>query len=189
MRTLQIVVIVFLHFSLLHGQDTFAYEFEAQLYSNSDGSEFFLGNWTETGETTNPTGGRIRVNSNQLRFVNLDTRYITRNLDLSGYVDVTLTLDYDRDRGDESMDVQLFNGSIFVTVATVSGTNSLSYDLDTSEISSSSAIRFVATDGDWDAGDDRYFIDNVLFTTQIPDQPPLVVGSGDQAYCPGGSRL
>ena len=188
MRTLLLVVIVFLHFPLLHGQDTFADEFEAQLYSNSDGSEIFLGNWTETGETTNPTGGRIRVNSNQLRFINLDTRYITRSLDLSGYADVTLTLDYDRNRGDESMDIQLFNGTSFVTVATVTGTNSLSYDLDTSEISSSSAIRFVATDGDWDGGDDRYFIDNVLFTTQIPDQPPLVVGSGNQIYCPGGSQ-
>ncbi len=189
MRFLQVFlcVVSVLCFCQLRSQDTFADNFQSVSYANSDGSELFLGNWTETGETTNPNNGRIRIVGDRLRFQNLDTRYITRNLDLSAYNDVTLTLDYDRDRGDESMDVQLFNGSSFVTIATISGTNSLSYDLATVEISASSAIRFVATDGVWDGSDDRYYIDNILFTAQIPDQPPLVVGSGDQVYCPGAS--
>lgn len=189
MRTLQIFICIglLLYLCSVHGQDTFADNFQVQSYSNSDGSELFLGNWVETGETTNATSGRIRVNSNQLRFTNLDTRYITRSLDLSGYSDVTLTLDYDRTNGDESMDVQLFDGTSFVSVVTITGTGSVSYDLDPSEMSSNSAIRFVATDGNWDSNSERYFIDNILFTAQIPDQPPLVVGSGNQLYCPGGS--
>ncbi|MEP3210458.1 MAG: C-type lectin domain-containing protein [Maribacter sp.] len=189
MRILQnTVFILFFIFATLvvRGQDTFADNFQSVSYANSDGTELFLGNWSETGETTSPSGGRIRINSNQLRFTNLDTRYITRNLDLSGYSDVTLTLDYNRTDGDESMDVQLFNGTSFVTVVTITGTGSVSYDLDASEIGVNSAIRFVATDGSWSSSE-RYFIDNVLFTAQLPDQPPLVVGSGSQVYCPGGS--
>lgn len=189
MKTFDLLVCLFLVFAscfVVRGQDTFADNFQSVSYSNSDGSELFLGNWTETGETTDPDANRIRVNSNQLRFTNLDTRYITRNLDLSGYSEVTLTLDYDRTNGNESMDVELYNGTSFVAVVTITGDGSVSYNLDASEISSNSAVRFVATDGVW--GDsERYFLDNILFTAQEPDQPPLVIGSGNQVYCPGGS--
>lgn len=167
-------------------QDTFADNFESVSYANSDGTELFLGNWTETGESTSASGGRITVNSNQLRFVNIDSRYITRNLDLSAYTDVTLTLDYNRTNGDEVIDVLLFNGTSYSSVATLSGTGSLSYDLDSSEISANSSIRFATASGNWGSSE-TVFIDNVLFTAQIPDQPPLVVGSGNQIYCPGGS--
>lgn len=190
MKTFKLFVCLFLVFAssfIARGQDTFADNFSSVSYSNSDGSELFLGNWTENGETTDPSANRIRVNSNQLRFTNLDTRYITRNLDLSGYSDVTLTLDYNRTVGDESIDVQLFDGAAYTSVATLTGTGTISYDLDLSEISSNSGIRFVATDGSWDDSSERIFIDNVLFTAQVPDQPPLVVGSGNQIYCPGGS--
>jgi hypothetical protein len=177
----------------ISGQETFADEFGSQLYSNSDGSELFLGNWLEAGETTSPSAGRIRIlnratGDSRLRLQNLDTRSISRNLDLSGYLDVTLTLDFERTNGDETIDVQLFNGTAFVTVANLNGTNSISYDLDASEISSNSAIRFISGSGNWDGGSERIWIDNVLFTAQLPDQPPLVVGSGDQVYCPGGSQ-
>ncbi|MDB4292738.1 hypothetical protein N9954_04970 [Maribacter sp.] len=192
MRTLKrLLSLFFLSAACLvaKGQDTFADNFESQNYSNSDGSEFFLGNWTETGEATDPTVGRIQIRTDgRLRFRNLDTRYITRSLDLAGYVDVTLTLDYDRTSGDESLDVQLFNGTSYVSIATLTGTGSLSYDLDPSEISAASSIRIIATDGDWDVNAEQIFVDNLLFTAQLPDQPPLVIGSGEQAYCPGGSQ-
>lgn len=188
-RIVSLVVLLLFAAKSLCGQDTYGDNFQTALYSNDDGSEDFSADWVETGEGTNPNSGRIQIRNDQLRFQNLDTRYITRNLDLSGYVSVTLTLDYDRDRGDESMFLQLFNGTAFVNVATLTGTNSLSYDLDPSEISANSAIRFVAADGVWDTGSnlDRYYIDNVLFTAQLPDQPPTVVGSGNQIYCPGAS--
>ena len=110
-----------------------------------------------------------------------------KNLDLSAYSSVTLTLDFERTNGDESIDVQLFDGTSFVTVANLNGTGSISYDLNAIEISSNSAIRFISGSGNWDSNSERVWIDNLLFTAQIPDQPPLVVGSGNQIYCPGGS--
>lgn len=189
MRILQISITVFcLQFAIfaVRGQNTFADNFESVSYSNSDGTELFLGNWTENGETTSPSADRILINSNQLRFTNIDSRYITRNLDLSGYSDVTLTLDYDRTNGDETIDVELFDGTSFVVVDNLNGTGSISYNLTTNEISSNSAIRLTSGSGNW-GGSERVFIDNILFTAQIPDQPPLVVGSGDMLYCPGAS--
>lgn len=191
----QKIILAFLFlpcFSLL-GQETFADNFDAVSYANSDGTEVFLGNWVETGEGTNPSAGRIRILERttgdfRLRLQNIDTRYITRNLDLSGYSDVTLTLDFERTNGDEIVDVQLFNGTAYVTVASLDGTGSISYDLDAIEISSSSAIRFTTGSDDWDSNSERVWIDNLLFTAQIPDQPPLVVGSGDQLYCPGSTQ-
>jgi len=169
-------------------QNTFADNFQTVSYSNSDGTELFLGNWVETNETTSPTAGRIRVNSNQLRFLNMDTRYITRNLDLSPYASagVTLTLDYSTTDGDESIDVQLYNGTTYATVATLTGNGSLSYDLNTAEMSANSGVRFISGTGGWSATE-TMFIDNLLFTAQDPNQPPLVLGSGDQLYCPGAS--
>lgn len=190
MKALQLLIcsVLFSCFCQLNAQDTFADSLNTVSYANSDGSDLFLGNWIETGEGTNPNGGRIRIRNDQLRFQNLDTRYITRNLDLSGYLDVTLTLDFERTSGDETIDVQLFNGTSFATVENLDGTGSISYDLDMSQISSNSAIRFISGSGDWDVNSERVFVDNILFTAQIPDQPPLVVGSGNQVYCPGSSQ-
>ncbi|QLG44016.1 C-type lectin domain-containing protein [Costertonia aggregata] len=173
------------------GQDTFADDFNVRSYTNNDGSENFLGGWVETGENTNATNGRIRIDNNgtnrRLRFTNMDGRYITRNLDLSAYATATLTLDYERTNGDETITVQMYNGSNFVSVGVLSGTGSFSYNLNPNEISANSAIRFIATDGNWDVNQERIYIDNLLFTAQLPNQPPVVAGSGSQTYCPGGS--
>ena len=38
--------------------------FNSASYSNNDGSDNWSGDWEELGETTNPTGGRVMVNSN-----------------------------------------------------------------------------------------------------------------------------
>jgi len=54
------------------GQDTFSDTFSSVSYSNNNGTQNFSGNWVETNETTNPSAGRILINSNQLRFRNLD---------------------------------------------------------------------------------------------------------------------
>jgi len=194
LRKIQISITICLILCIfpLFGQDTFADNFGAVSYANSDGTELFLGNWVETGEGTNANGGRIRIRDraagdSRLRLQRIDSRYITRNLDLSAYIDVTLTLDFERTNGDEIVDVQLFNGTSFVTVASLDGTGSISYDLDASEISSNSALRLISGSGIWDGNSERVWVDNVLFTAQLPDQPPLVVGSGSQLYCPGGS--
>ena len=145
------------------GQDTFSDTFSSVSYSNNNGTQNFSGNWVETNETTNPSAGRILINSNQLRFRNLDSRYIDRTLDLSAAVSATLTLDYQRTNGNESILVQLYDGSSFNTVATLVGTGSISYPLAASEMSGASAIRFRTGSGNWGSSE-TVFIDNVLFT-------------------------
>ncbi len=188
------VLLVFCFLILVNvsrAQDTFADNFDVRSYSNNDGSVNFSGIWQETGETNNSTAGRIRIDNNasnrRLRFTNLDGRFITRTLDLSAYIDATLTLDFERTNGDETITVQLFDGTSFINVGILSGTGSFSYDLNPNEISANSAIRFIATDGDWDGNQERIFIDNLLITAQLPNQPPVVAGSGNQIYCPSGS--
>ncbi|MCP4975017.1 MAG: sodium:calcium exchanger [Maribacter sp.] len=148
---------------MVMAQDTFSDTFSSVSYANNNGSLNFATNWVETNETTSPSGGRILINSNQLRFRNLDSRYITRTLDLNGATSVTLTLDYDRTNGNESILVQLYNGSSYNTVSTLTGTGSLSYTLAPSEISSSSGIRFRTGSGNWGSSE-TIFIDNVVFT-------------------------
>jgi len=157
MKTLHTIIctVLFLTFSQIKGQDTFADNFQSISYSNNDGSQAFSGDWVETGETTtpasDPTIGSMTISGNRLDLLNLDFKYITRNLNLSAYDDVTLTLDYTTIVGDETINVQLFNGTNFVNVALLAGTGSISYALAANEISSQSAIRFVTASGGWTA--------------------------------------
>lgn len=170
-----------------NSQDTFGHNFQSSSYTVNDGSENFSAGWTETNEGTNAGGGRILVNSNQLRFRNLDSRYITRNLDLSPYETVTLTLDYNRTNGNESIDVQLYDGSSYVAVANLNSGSNLSYTLNSNQIIANAGIRFRSGSGTNWGNSEAIFIDNVLFTATLPDQPPVVAGSGSQIYCPGSS--
>jgi len=190
MKKLQIIfyVVPCLFLCRLSGQETIADNFQNVSYSNNDGTQSFLTGWVESGsgETTNPNAGRIQVRSNELRFRNMDNAIITRTLDLSTFVTATLTLDYNRTSGNESIAVQLFDGASYSTIATLSGSGSLSYDLNANQISSNSGIRFRSATGVW-GGSETVFIDDVVFTVTYPDQSPLVVGSGNQVYCPGTS--
>lgn len=146
----------------VYSQQTYLDNFNTFSYSNNNGTSNFSANWVETNEITNPSNGRIRINSNQLRFQNLDSRYITRTLDLSGAVSATLTLDYNRTSGNESVLVQLFDGGGYNTVAVLAGTGSVNYTLTALEISSTSAIRFRSGSGNWGNGE-TLFVDNVQF--------------------------
>jgi len=177
-----------LSFYNLLSQDTFGDNFGAVSYANNDGTNPFLGNWVETGETTSPSAGVIRVDSDQLRFRNMDAKYITRDLDLSSYASagVTLTLDYNTTNGNEGINVQLYNGTAYVTVANLTGTGSITYELAAAEMTANSSIRFISSTGGWSANE-TIFIDNLLFTAAAPNDPPVVLGAGDQVYCPGAS--
>lgn len=173
---------------LMFGQETLADNFQSVGYSINDGSQNFTTGWVESGsgEVTNPASGRIRVNSTQLRFRNMDNATITRTLDLSTAVSVDLTFNYNRTSGNESIAVQLFNGTNYSTITTLSGTGIVNHSLNSNQISLNSGIRFVTASGRWGSSE-TIFIDNILFTVQYPDEPPLVVGSGNQVYCPGSS--
>ncbi len=149
--------------TMVCGQDTYLDNFNTVSYSNNNGSLNFAADWVETNETTSPSGGRILINTNQLRFRNLDSRYITRSLDLLGATSVTLSLGYNRTSGNETVRVQLFNGASYSTVATLNGTGTLNYVLAPTEISSSSGIRFRTGSGNWGSSE-TVFIEDVLFT-------------------------
>lgn len=148
------------------GQVTYSDTFSSVSYGNNDGSNSFSGNWVETNETTSPSGGRIQINSNQLRFQNLDNRSIARSLDLSAAVSATLTLDYNRTNGNETILVQLWDGGSYNTVATLNGTGSISYNLAANEMSAASSIRLITGSGNW-GNSETVFVDNILFTAVV----------------------
>ncbi len=149
-----------------HGQVTYSDTFSSVSYTNNDGTANFAAGWTETNETTSPSGGRIQINSNQLRFQNLDNRSISRTLDLSSAVSATLTLDYNRTNGNESILVQLWDGGAWNTRATLAGSGSVNYNLTGAEMSAASAIRFITGSGNW-GNSETIFVDNVLFTATV----------------------
>ncbi len=161
-KTILFVLLILPGF-LVMAQETYLDNFSSVSYSNNNGTQNFSGNWVETNETTDPANGRIQINGSRLRFQNLDSRYITRTLDLSSATSATLTLDYQRTSGNESILVQLYNGTSFSTVATLSGTGSVNYNLTAAQMSSSSAIRFITGSGNW-GNSETIFVDNVLFT-------------------------
>ncbi len=179
------IIMSFFFCDQIYGQDTFIDQFNSASYSNNDGSQNFSGDWVETNDDNSPTGGRIEVVGNELEFRNLDNRSISRDLDLSAYKGAILTLDYRRTNGNETLLVQLFDGTSYTTVATLAGTGSLSYTLAANEISASSSIQFITGSGNW-GGSETILLDNITFT-EVPDQPPVLSVTGNQVYCPGSS--
>lgn len=173
----------------LQGQETYIDNFSSASYSNNNGTQNFSSDWDETNDDDDPTSGRIEINSNQLRFQNLDSRYITRTLDLSAATSAVLTLDYDRTNGNETILVQLYDGSSFNTVATLAGTGSVNYALSLAEMSSASEIRFITGSGNW-GGSETILVDDVQFSATIsnPNDPPVLTATGDQTYCIGTSQ-
>jgi len=191
-RLKQIAGIVLLFWWLctagLSAQETYLDRFSSESYSNNDGTLDFNGNWTESGEDSDPDRGRIRIRDDQLRFRDIDDRSISRTLDLSSSSEAILTLDYNRTDGNELLAVELFDGSNWNRVASLSGEGSLTYTLTSEERSADAAIRFRSDSGNW-GRDEEFFIDNVLFTVTIepPNLPPILVVAGDQLYCPGST--
>ena len=176
-----------------YGQGIFLDNFNTTSYSNNNGTANFATNWVETNEGTDPSGGRIQINSNQLRFNNLDGRRIERTLDLSLSTSAALTLDYDAtNRNNEGLRVQLWNNntSAFETIATINTavSGSISHSLTADQMSAASAIRFIGVDNNWSNGE-IIFIDNVQINAvaSAPNDPPILTATGNQVYCPGTS--
>ncbi|ASV31827.1 C-type lectin domain-containing protein [Maribacter cobaltidurans] len=175
-----------LGFHVIHGQETYSDTFTNFSYGNNDGSMTFDGNWTETGESDNPGSGRILIDGQRLRFQNLDNSYITRNLNLANALSATLTFDFQRTNGNEVVSVQLFDGTSYTTIGNLNGSGSFSYSLNANQMVYNAGIRFISGSGGWSNSETMY-IDNVLFSVIFPNDPPVVVGAGDQVYCNGSS--
>ncbi len=159
---------------------TFFDTFSAISYANSDGTEAWATNWIETGDdgsADNPgdfndrriyvNNGEINFRINELVFIDLDGATLTRDLDLSIYSTVNLTLDFDaRFSGTESLLVQLFNNTtgLYETIGTFSaGFGTFTHALTADQISANSSIRFIGADNNW-ANNVAVFIDDVQFT-------------------------
>ncbi|MEK6151612.1 Calx-beta domain-containing protein [Flavobacteriaceae bacterium 3-367] len=154
--------------SFVYGQQTYRDNFSSVSYSNNDGTQNFAGNWIENGDDGSASSGRIEIVSNQLELNNIDSRWISRALDLTGATAVTLTLDYDAtSRGNESLYVYLYNNATasYDVVATINSTNtgSVNYNLTTNYISANSNIAFGTASGNWGSSETIY-IDNVQFS-------------------------
>ena len=166
------IVILIVYLSItphVFGQDTFLDNFEIPSYSNNNGTQSFSGNWIESGDDNNASGGRIQINGGDFTFINLDNASVGRTLDLSGASLVILTLEYDATaRGGEELDIQLWNATSlnWETVATLDSntTGNISHTLTADQVSSTSEIRFINGLNGW-GNTDTILVDNVLFTS------------------------
>ncbi len=128
----------------------------------------WAGNWVEGGETTDPTANSVRVlapviagtTTNVIRMV--DTRTLTRSVNLSGQSGATLYLTYARsatfNRDSSTLTVQTSSdGTTFTNVGTIAGTGvdavdtgytSTFFTIPQSLMATASAIRFSSTSND-----------------------------------------
>jgi len=187
-----LVIILFGSYRAL-GQETYQDNFGSASYSNNNGTQNFSASWSETNDDNSPSNGNIRITGGRLRFDNLDNGTLSRTLNLSTAITVTLTFDYDAtSRGNEDLAVELWNNgsSSWQTIATIntSNTGNISHNLTSNQISAASAIRFSSASGNWSSGE-RIFIDNLKFqvTAISANEPPVISVTGDQLYCPGTS--
>lgn len=154
---------------ITYSQETISDSFSAVSYTQNNGTLNFLNGWDETGDNDNPASGTILITGNRLRLRNIDNDFITRDLDLSFATNVTLTLDFNRTAGNEVLRIQLFDGNNYVTVGTVIGTGTFTYELNPNEISAASSIRIRGDGGPW-TNSETVFVDNVVFTEILLDQ-------------------
>ncbi|WP_425237928.1 hypothetical protein [Ulvibacterium sp.] len=197
-RSVLFLIFVFPTIQVL-GQDTYLDNFNAVSYSNNNGTLNFSTNWVETNDNSSPSGGRIRITGNELRFTRILTnnRRITRSADLSAHSSAVLTFDWqtsglDGGSSGERLNVQVSNnGTSFTTIGTFTGDQSGSFSQDISAyISAFTTIRFINAGTcsycDWESGEFVY-IDNVQIEVPTSNAAPVLAGTGNQTYCPGDS--
>jgi serine protease AprX len=159
--------------------DTVADFFETASYSNNNGTKPWLGAWRESGETTSPSAGSIRITSGTLR-LSSSNRAVSRSVDLSQANSATLTFTYRRSSFTSSshkavVQASKDGGSTWTTIGSITGPGSdatpiaVSLDL-TPYISANTTIRFGIT-----AGTSNYlYIDNLQISYKRPlALPPL----------------
>ncbi|KAA1243226.1 Calx-beta domain-containing protein [Aquimarina sp. RZ0] len=175
------IVILLFPLNLIIGQDTFLDDFNPANYTGNDGTQNWNGGWTENdfGAANSPAAGRIQIDGNRLRLRNFDSGlnlFILRNVDLSAYSSATLTFDYDRDNGDESVGAFFLNPNTgfydfaLGTPTVGAATGSLSFNIPALYINANSSLLFFSNSGNW-GNNETVFIDNVLITAtaSIPE--------------------
>ena len=154
-------------------QTTFLDTFGSVSYSNNNGTANFSSNWIEVNDDNTPTGGHITVNSNALRFRQVDANdYIYRVADLSGSISATVSFTYNsNNRGNEILNIFLYNSSAgtweLSSQVNTTGNGPITRTLTAAQRTNTAAIAFQSGSGLWDAGEE-IFIDNVQFSATYP---------------------
>ncbi|WP_103071252.1 C-type lectin-like domain-containing protein [Aquimarina sediminis] len=196
MKKLLLLVYLLLFGLLSFAQDTYRDEFGAVSYSNNDGTLNWAGNWSENepfATNNDPAGGYISINGSRLRFRYIWSERIQRTADLSAAANATLSFNWQTSSLEAGEEIAIrisSDGTSFTTLASFGGTQSGFYSIDISTYTSANTtIRFENVGNNWSTNNDRAFIDNVqILAAFTPDQPPSIVVSGDQHFCPNASN-
>jgi len=164
-----IFFLILLYSTSTVAQQTFYDTFSAIAYNNSDGTQPWASNWTETNDDNAASTGYIRITGNELRMRYLWTENIRRTANLSSYSSAILSFDWrtvSLESG-ETLAVQISSdGTSFTTLATFTGTQSDTFSQDISSyISANTTVLFLKGGGNWSGNDDDAFIDNFLIST------------------------
>ncbi|MCZ6661590.1 MAG: hypothetical protein O6951_01505, partial [Actinobacteria bacterium] len=185
--------------------ENFKDEFNAQAYDNNDGSQSWLGDWEEVGESTDPTSGEWQVVQDgafpaySLRKTDSINSGIQRQANLQAFSSASLNFDYRRQEltPAQNMEVQVStNGFVgpWTTVFTITGDVGvpttdpayLSQSIDIGAyISSTTAIRFYVPNLSGAFGVPKtLFLDNIEIISDT-NQAPVLDPVGDQSGAEG----
>ncbi len=138
--------------------------FSSVSYTNNNGTDPWAAGWVEVNETTDPASGRITISAGQLRFANLDSRSISRGVNLSSSTiqSAVLTFTYAAGSiGNETLAAQLWNGTSWTTVASITGgSGTITHNLTAAQRSAGTSLRFISASGTW-SGSENASVDNV----------------------------
>lgn len=152
----------------------YADDFQTPSYGNNDGNVSFASDWVDS-QDNDPTAGQITITDGLLSLQRIQGSWlflnwnynISRALDLSdpGIVSVQLSFDYSNGTTDETLGINLNDGTGFVQVGTLASNTSgtFIYDLSDVHISATSAIQFTSASEGWESNE-IITIDNLKFT-------------------------
>jgi hypothetical protein len=153
---------------------TYLDRFGTAAYNNSDGSASWTANsWTETNDDNSATGGNVRITGGELRVCSTcstndgDFEAVQRTVNLStAAANAQILLSYsfsatNLDAGQDYLTVDVYNGSAWTTLETVSSGNASGirdWDI-TAYKNAATAIRFRITGGFTSTNEIAYFDD------------------------------
>ena len=163
------------------GDPTVRDEFSTVSYSNNNGTQNWISNWTETGDgSPSPSSGYVRVSSGALYLKSTD-RAVSRKVDLAGAPAAMLSFQYKRSSLDTASDyvalqISANDGSTWTELARYQGPGSdwswqtASFDI-AGYASANTIVRFATSSSmDWS---DTLYLDNVQieYTLPLPSSP------------------
>lgn len=176
---------------------TIADGFNAESYSNNDGTVNWSNDWQELGESNGASDSYVKISHDALRFggsdddddVNMTGRGIWREADLSGATSANLSLDFTESYSSSfTVDLSISGngGSTYTTLGTFTfstGNVSMSYDI-SSYIASNTRIRLLASGFIPEDATRKMYFDNIEITYNCVGS-----GSGSGGGTPIGSDM